>query len=258
MELADDGAYVAMQIWAVVCKTITYSCTMMSKLFDTVGATVDERSPFCRSFSSPADLRNEFIHYLPRTFQYNNVMGDGVEEPTVEPEDTNTPSKDIMVDRIRQFASEMTKAEEEDNEGDDDNEDVVSASSADDTSAADATDNSQELMNLFQGIIDTSSVDDILSKVLAASACLEQKDNIGGASNLIRKGKSLVQRWLTKPTDAKVPMGDFGIGDTLIARDVILLVNVKIGRGLLLQMWLCLIVLWISTISTTTSGSCQN
>ena len=192
MELADDGAYVAMQMWAVVSKTITYSCTMMSKLFDTVGATVDERSPFCRSFSSPADLRNEFMRYLPRTFQYKDVMGDGVEEPTVEPEDTNTPSKDIMVDRIRRFASEMNKAEEEDNEGDDDNEDVVSASSADDTSAADATDNSQELMNLFQGIIDTSSVDDILGKVLAASACLEQKNNIRGASNIIRKGKSLV------------------------------------------------------------------
>ena len=184
-------------------------------------------------------MRDEFVHFLPNTFQYNEVAGDGVEEAIVEPEDTNTPSNDVMVDRIRRFASEMGKAEEDDDgdEGDDDNEDVVSASGADEAFGAEAApskaaaDNPQELMTLFHAIIDTSSVDDILDKVLAASACLEQKDIIRGASNLIRKGKSLVQRWLTKPTDAKDPMGNYLSGDTLIERDVVVLVNVKIGKG---------------------------
>ena len=77
VNLTDDGDYVAIQIWAAVSKAISYSVTMMSTLFDTVGATVDERSPFCRSFSSPDDLKDEFICYLPRTFKYHNVMGNG-------------------------------------------------------------------------------------------------------------------------------------------------------------------------------------
>ena len=39
------------------------------------------------------------------------------------------------------------------------------------------------------------------------------------------------QRWLTKPTNAKVPEGNFEAGDTLIERDDVVLVNVKVGRG---------------------------
>ena len=86
-------------------------------------------------------------------------------------------------------------------------------------------------MTLFQGIINASSMDDILGNVLGASACLERKDNIQGATNLIRRGKSLVQRWLTKPTNAKEPKGNYEAGDTLIERDVVLLVDVKFGSG---------------------------
>ena len=41
----------------------------------------------------------------------------------------------------------------------------------------------------------------------------------------------MVQRWFTEPTDAKVPEGNFEDGDTLIERDVVVLVNVKIRRG---------------------------
>ena len=67
--------------------------------------------------------------------------------------------------------------------------------------------NSQELMTLFQSVINTTSVDDILCKVLAASACLEQKDNIRGINNLVRQAKSLVQRWLTKPTNTNESKG---------------------------------------------------
>ena len=230
VNLVDGGDYVAVQMWVAVSKAMSWSCDMMGKFFDTVGATADERSPFCRNFSSPGDLRDEFIRYLPRTSQYNDVMGNGIKEATVEPDDTaNAPS---MVDRIRRFASEMA-ADGEDEEEDDDNDDVVSASGTSDTPADNvtATDNSQGLMTLFKAIIDTSSVDDILDKVLAASACLERKDNIQGAANFIRKGKSLVQRWLTKPTNAKVPEGNFEAGDTLIERDVVVLVNVKVGRG---------------------------
>eukprot|EP00957_Ditylum_brightwellii_P107029 8166224-Ditylum_brightwellii.AAC.1 len=61
VNLQDDGGYVATQMWAAVSKAITYSSAIMSKLFGTIGVTGDEISPFCHSFSSPDDLRNEFI-----------------------------------------------------------------------------------------------------------------------------------------------------------------------------------------------------
>eukprot|EP00957_Ditylum_brightwellii_P013846 1043208-Ditylum_brightwellii.AAC.1 len=80
VNLQDDGGFVATQMWAAVSKVITYSSTMTSKLFGTIGATGDKISPFCCSFSSPDDLRNEFIQYLPRTFVYNDVQGNGTEQ----------------------------------------------------------------------------------------------------------------------------------------------------------------------------------
>ena len=71
----------------------------MSKLFDTVGVMTAECSPFCRSFSSPEDLGRELIRHLPRSFTYDNSMGNGVEATAKadattmgKPEDTNMPS----------------------------------------------------------------------------------------------------------------------------------------------------------------------
>ena len=61
VNLVDGGDYVAVQMWVAVSKAMSWSCDMMCKLFDTVGATADERWPFCRNFSSPGDLRDEFI-----------------------------------------------------------------------------------------------------------------------------------------------------------------------------------------------------
>ena len=235
VELVDGGASVAIQMWPDVCKSITFSCTLMSKLFDTVGATVDERSPFCRSFSSPQDLRDVLIEYLPRSFTFDNATGNGV-EATVDASElddsNNMPSQEAMIDRIRQFTNEMSRADENEKDDGEDDDNVEPIASEDDKlPAANLTDNSHELMALFRGITNTKSIDDILDNVLAASACLERKDNIKGSMSLIRKGKSLVQRWLTKPTNAKEPNDKFEVGDVLIERDVVVLVDVKVGSG---------------------------
>ena len=71
----------------------------MRKLFDTIGITIDECSPFYQSFSSPEDLGHELIRYLPHSFTYDNSTGNGVEDTAKEdatamgdPEDTNIPS----------------------------------------------------------------------------------------------------------------------------------------------------------------------
>ena len=231
--VVDSGASVAIQMWKAVSQSITFSCTLMSKLFDTVGATADERSPFCRSFSSPQDLRDVLIEYLPRSFTFDNATGNGV-EATVdasELDDSTNTSQEAMVDRIRRFATEMSRADENEKDDGEDEDNVEPIASEDNTLAANLTDNSHELMALFRGITDTKSIDDILDNVLAASACLERKDNIKGSMSLIRKGKSLVQRWLTKPTNAKEPSDKFEVGDVLIERDVVVLVDVKVGSG---------------------------
>ena len=43
--------------------------------FDASGVMVDERYLFCRRFSSPTDLRDEFIKYLPQTFSFDGAHG---------------------------------------------------------------------------------------------------------------------------------------------------------------------------------------
>eukprot|EP00957_Ditylum_brightwellii_P005951 451052-Ditylum_brightwellii.AAC.1 len=109
---------------------------------------------------------------------------------------------------------------------------VPSTYGADDTSAPAKTDSSQELMTFFHAIVSVDFVDNILDKVLAASACLECKDNIQGVVIFVCKAKSLVQHWLTKPLDANADKRkSFEVGDTLIEGDVVLLVNVKVGKG---------------------------
>ena len=76
-----------------------------------------------------------------------------------------------------------------------------------------------------------------MEKVLAASSCLEGKDNMQGAASLVRKSKSLVQRWLAKPNKVKdSPLND--PGDILIKRDVVILVNMsKLVEELMPQMY---------------------
>eukprot|EP00957_Ditylum_brightwellii_P118154 9011043-Ditylum_brightwellii.AAC.1 len=86
-------------MWAAVSKAILYLSTMMSKLFDTVGATAHERSPFCHSFSSLVDLRDDFIHYIPCTVNYEDVRGSGCKQTSDETEGSTAPSEESIVDR---------------------------------------------------------------------------------------------------------------------------------------------------------------
>ena len=183
---------------------------------------------------------NEFIRYLPRTFNFSGNQGNGDETTNEEGDDADHPSQDddddanrqhLLVDRINRFAQEMSESDDDDNNGSSDDKDKSSESS-DSASAVPTvlTANSQDLMTRFRAITSVDNIDDISEKVLAASSCLEGKVNMQGAASLDRKSKSLVQRWLAKPEKVKdSPLDD--VGDVLIKRDTVILVNVKIGRG---------------------------
>ena len=237
VKLDKAGGYVASQMWDVVSKSIAYSSQLMKGLFDTLGLAEDEVSPFCREFSSLEDLKDAYIAYLPRTFKYEETSGSSNVEPggddVAESVDPVGPTHEEVVDRIRRFAEKMAGDGEVD-ENDDDEltpPPVIDEVAATSTIAL-PTVNSQELMNHFRAIVQITNTDNLLDKVLAASSCLEGKDNIQGAVSLVRKAKSLVDRWLARPLKTTTEDGiSSAPGDSLIERDVIILANVKIGRG---------------------------
>jgi hypothetical protein len=177
---------------------------------------------------------------LKITFNFSGNQGNGDETTNEEGDDADHPSQDddddanrqhLLVDRINRFAQEMSESDDDDNNGSSDDKDKSSESS-DSASAVPTvlTANSQDLMTRFRAITSVDNIDDISEKVLAASSCLEGKVNMQGAASLDRKSKSLVQRWLAKPEKVKdSPLDD--VGDVLIKRDTVILVNVKIGRG---------------------------
>ena len=89
--------------------------------------------------------------------------------------------------------------------------------------------NNEQLLAHFRAMLQVTNVDDILQNVLATSLYLDGK---GGTVSFARESKSLVARWLTKgadcaPTDGDVPSKN----EIIIERDVIVLLNIKTGRG---------------------------
>ena len=89
---------------------------------------------------------------------------------------------------------------------------------------------SNELMTQFRSLVHVENADDLLAKVVVASSSIEGK-SVAGSFNFARKAKSLVQRWLAKLESAGFGDAASTSSDTRIERDVILMVNAKIGRG---------------------------
>ena len=68
--------------------------------------------------------------------------------------------------------------------------------------------------------------------MLPVSLSIDGKENIDGAVSFARKAKSLVGRWLAKSVETRASVDDsLGTDDSVIERDVIVLVNVKVVRG---------------------------
>ena len=245
VEILQDGDYVANQLWPTVSELIEYSSNLMEPFLRTLGVTNDDdRSPFCRSFVSLKDLRDEFIHYLPRTFDFDNVRGtnDGgdIDNDNNDGEDYPSASPaDLMRQRVVQFQREFLSASKDGASvaESDDNDDLVAEvegtepTDSDSYELPETTGEYALLMSDFRAILSVDSADDILSKVLPAAARLEGKDLVAGAVSSMRKAKSLVQRWLAKYLDNTSGGDALTNNDVIIERDTIVLVNSKVGSG---------------------------
>ena len=117
------GSLVVDQLWRVVGKVMSYTSRLTETLFNTVGVTAKEQSPFCRIFSSPTQLGDEFIMYLPRTFSFGDASG------TAEPsninyevlDDPTASSEAIVLERVKMFVEKILRDDanrNEDSDGD--------------------------------------------------------------------------------------------------------------------------------------------
>ena len=97
--IADDGDYVAKQLWPAVQSLIFYASGLMKVLFSTHGVPKEKRSAFYRDFSSLQDLRDEFIRYRPCTFGYADIHGlkNGVDDVTLNADTDDISDKQSMV-----------------------------------------------------------------------------------------------------------------------------------------------------------------
>ena len=100
-------------------------------------------------------------------------------------------------------------------------------------------------------------MDGLLDNVVNESSCLEGKDRgiLKGAVRSVRKEKSLVGRWLEKPSGVASPSSPSPVYN-LIERDMIISKNVILGRGRQVSPSKNTIALWMSTTNITTGGSC--
>ena len=112
------GKSVAEQMWDSVRKVITYAKNLVKPLLKTLGVPESEISPFCRTFGSLAELRDEYVKYQAKTFVFEGKRGVGA---TGEEEDTgsgvqDSPSESIVLERVETFAREMLGRDESSDE----------------------------------------------------------------------------------------------------------------------------------------------
>ena len=106
IEIDPNGSPVVEQLWGAVGELMSSTSILLQILFNTVGVTAEKQSPFRHIFSSPTDLRDGFIAYLPRTFSFGDASG------TAEPSNTNDEACDapsaspeaIVLEQVRMFA----------------------------------------------------------------------------------------------------------------------------------------------------------
>ena len=129
IEIDTNGSPVIDQLWGAVGEVMSYTSILVELLFNNFGVTAQEQSPFCPIFSSPTDLRDEFIAYLPRKVSFGDASGNA------EPSNINDEARDapatspetIVLEQVRIFAEKILRDDaKSDEDSDGENIEVVS------------------------------------------------------------------------------------------------------------------------------------
>ena len=133
---------------------------MVEPLLETLGVLEAEKSPFCRTFGSLAELKGEYVEYQPKTFVFKGARGTGT---TGEEEDTGGGAPDaspelIVSERVKSFARNMLKPDEKSDHKD---EDIANEKEEEHSEIAPDTapSNHEELMKQFKGLSSSISAD---------------------------------------------------------------------------------------------------
>ena len=111
-----EGKPVAEQMWHSVQNVMTYAKNLIEiePLLKTLGVLEVEIFPFCRRFESLVDLKDEYVKYQAKTLVYNGRRGSATAdaEEDTEGDVPDASPKEIVLERVKTFASVMLKTDE--------------------------------------------------------------------------------------------------------------------------------------------------
>ena len=191
--------------------------------------------------------RNQILLHLVEDEQDGGGDDNDGGDDSGNDDDGNNDDMNRMVgDRVARLAAALAGGDDDgnknDNDGDED-DDVIeidgsppSATSTDTTENTSNVKKADQLMNSFRTLLQKfpSSNDcggDYLDHILRASARLANSEHVSGSVSFARKAKSLVERWIARPVGQGGDKASPSPEDILIERDVIVMINVKIGTG---------------------------
>ena len=134
---------------------------MVEPLLETLGVLEAEKSPFCRTFGSLAELKGEYVEYQPKTFVFKGARGTGT---TGEEEDTGGGAPDafpelIVSGRVKSFARNMLKTDEKSDQEEDEDSSNEKEEGHSEIAPDTAPSNHEELMKQFKGLSSSISAD---------------------------------------------------------------------------------------------------
>ena len=106
-----NGSLVVYKLWGAVGEVVSYTSRLIEPLFNTIGVTVEEKSPFCCIFLYPTDFQGKFIAYITKTYSFGDASG------TAEPSNKNdeacdapyATTEEIVLEQVRMFADKFLR-----------------------------------------------------------------------------------------------------------------------------------------------------
>ena len=127
VDIDPSGDCVAVQLWDVASTIISFGSSLMTEMLVKLGVSSDDLSPFCREFATLVELRDAFIAYLPSTYTFHEVRGEGPDEDCTDDVDNtdDVDDEERLAARVAEFAKEMSAPPKDEKDGAEDDESFV-------------------------------------------------------------------------------------------------------------------------------------